>query len=366
MNPNQTKNILVVEDDPFMQTLYRKALEREGFTIHTAGDGQAAMEMLPILAVDLVVLDLMLPKVHGLQVLDAIRQSRLHQNLPVVILSNAYLPEVARKAMESKATTGMLKSDCSPRQLVNIIRETLQLGPNKDAVGSSASGHSQTRNGSAESAKADHPALAEIRTEIEKNWQADISSIRELSLKYVKTAGSKESEEHLQKLYGRLRYLAASTTMGQLSKISLLSNALEAMLFEHGFNVKRTMSPSVVQTMVQGVDCLEQMFKAGHTSSELEVRKTRILLVDDDPVCNIANELALKRANFETMCANDGAVALAALETDSFDLVLLDVNMPGMNGFEVCEKIRKFPGTRILRSSSSPLIMTSNPGPRVF
>ncbi len=127
MSMDQKKNILIVEDDPFMQSLYRKALEREGFTILTAVDGLTAVEMLPNICVDLIVLDLMLPKIPGLKVLETIRADSQNKNLPVLILSNAYLPEMAQKAMKSGATTGILKSECSPKLLVKIIRDILKL-----------------------------------------------------------------------------------------------------------------------------------------------------------------------------------------------------------------------------------------------
>ena len=80
--------------------------------------------MLPTLVADLIVLDLMLPKVHGLKVLEAVRADRVHKNLPVLILSNGYLPDVAQEGDErAKATTGILKSECSPKKLVKIIRD---------------------------------------------------------------------------------------------------------------------------------------------------------------------------------------------------------------------------------------------------
>ena len=132
MNASQKKNILLVDDDPFLQCLYRKTLEREGFNMVTANDGLAAIEKLPELSLDLVVLDLMLPKLDGLKVLETIRANSAHKNLPVLILSNAYLPQVAQKAMKAGATSGMLKSECSPKKLVVLIRELLEAASPKD------------------------------------------------------------------------------------------------------------------------------------------------------------------------------------------------------------------------------------------
>src|SRR3984885_5389938 len=100
MNMSEKNRILIVEDDPLMHGLYRKMLEREGFKILTAVDGLAAIEMQPNLSIDLIVLDLMLPKIDGLKVLEAIRADSLHKNLPVFILPNNFPPEAMHNAMK--------------------------------------------------------------------------------------------------------------------------------------------------------------------------------------------------------------------------------------------------------------------------
>jgi CheY-like chemotaxis protein len=312
--------------------------------------------MLPHLSADLVVLDMMLPKIHGLKVLEAIRADSLHKNLPVLILSNNYLPDIARKAMEVETTMGLLKEECSPKRLVKIIRDILKLSSSEDCTPLASkdaliSGLSEGRAEISETAvqrgslanSAEMAVMAELQTELLRSWPTDIAMIREQCLKYVKTVGSQESEEHLKNIYRSLRLLSARATMSGYNKVSQLSTALEAMLFEYGFNRKNHMSPSVVQTMVQAVDCFEHLFKSGNIESVLCTRKTRVLLVDDDAICNKANDVALKRANFDTACVGDGIAALELIEHITFDLILLDINMPGLTGFEVCGKIREIP-----------------------
>jgi DNA-binding response OmpR family regulator len=75
----------------------------------------------------------------------------------------------------------------------------------------------------------------------------------------------------------------------------------------------------------------------------------RILIVDDEPNIVISLEYLMKREGFETAVAADGEAALAALEKAPPDLVVLDVMLPRMNGFEVCRRIRADPRWGALR-----------------
>ncbi len=77
----------------------------------------------------------------------------------------------------------------------------------------------------------------------------------------------------------------------------------------------------------------------------------RILIVDDEPNIVVSLEWLMRREGFETLVAGDGEAALAAVEQGAPDLVILDVMLPAMNGFEVCQRIRsdaRFRGVKIL------------------
>ena len=119
------KKILLVEDEPSAQTLYRNRLQREGFQISFAEDGEIALNALNSARPDLVVLDLMLPKVDGHEMLNRIRSQEQLKNVPVLLISNAYMTEMSQKAMESGATRGLLKTECTPARLVETVRDML-------------------------------------------------------------------------------------------------------------------------------------------------------------------------------------------------------------------------------------------------
>ena len=69
-----------------------------------------------------------------------------------------------------------------------------------------------------------------------------------------------------------------------------------------------------------------------------------MLVVDDDAISNRLVVFALKRANLNATSVNDPARALALLKEKRFELILLDVSMPGMDGVELCARLRRLPG----------------------
>src|SRR5271156_1962563 len=73
----------------------------------------------------------------------------------------------------------------------------------------------------------------------------------------------------------------------------------------------------------------------------------RILIVDDEATARMALATLLRREGFEVRDASDGATALAECATFRPDLILLDIMMPGMDGFEVCRRIKAAPETRL-------------------
>ena len=82
-----TRRILVVDDDPSIRRLLNATLELEGYTVATAADGEEALAELPGSNPDVVVLDVMMPKLNGLDVLERIRRNPATATLPVILLT---------------------------------------------------------------------------------------------------------------------------------------------------------------------------------------------------------------------------------------------------------------------------------------
>jgi two-component system, OmpR family, response regulator ChvI len=76
-------------------------------------------------------------------------------------------------------------------------------------------------------------------------------------------------------------------------------------------------------------------------SSKIDVKKGRILIVDDDTDITNSFSLCLEDTGlFEVVTYNDSVEAISNFKADSYDLVLLDIKMPKLNGFELCEKMK--------------------------
>src|SRR6266404_1102921 len=343
---NESRTIFLVDDDSSAVSLYSRGLEQAGFRTASAFDTEKALKALPDLCADLIILDLMLPKRGGFQLLQAIRADTRHKDTPVLVLSNTYLPEMTQRALRDGGNAAVPRSECTSSELISVSRELVGITDGAGAgqvaeVGGSGTGGSPARN------QVEGPAAGCLAEQLKKDLMEaggnEVAAIRQYCLRYVEVAGTEEGKEHLDKVYQSVRFLSTRAGLSGCGKIAQLAGAIEAMLFEQVSRLNRGMSPSSIQTLVQAVNCLGRLFTSGNTESAESSSKARVLLVDDDEICNMANEVALQRANYDAVIDTCGSSALMLLKEESFDLILLDINMPGMNGIEVCQKLRCIP-----------------------
>jgi len=120
--------VLVVEDDLRLKMTYDILLQKEGHTVDRALNGEEALEKLASFKPDLILLDISMPKMNGVQFLEAARVRDNHPNLRVIVFSNLSNPVEMEKCFELGATKYMLKSSTSPKQLAALVQETLANG----------------------------------------------------------------------------------------------------------------------------------------------------------------------------------------------------------------------------------------------
>jgi DNA-binding response OmpR family regulator len=119
---NELKKIMIIEDDHFLSSLMKTRLEREGFGVIQAFDGEEAMEALKVDIPSLIVLDLIMPKVTGFEVLQMISITPQLQKVPVVIVSNLAQDSDVEKARQLGAKEYFIKVKVSIDDLIGKIK----------------------------------------------------------------------------------------------------------------------------------------------------------------------------------------------------------------------------------------------------
>ena len=117
--------ILIVEDDQFVSELYEHQFTKQGFNVKVAFDGEAALAASSSEKFDLVLLDMMIPKIDGLQVLKKLKEEPNTKDIPVIILSNLGQEDLIKEALEIGAKAYIVKSLYTPAQVVAEVRSTL-------------------------------------------------------------------------------------------------------------------------------------------------------------------------------------------------------------------------------------------------
>ncbi len=127
MSDDMFKKILIIEDDLDFRNSLRDALAAEGFSVSAADDGEQAMERLLAQNPDIVVLDLLLPKVHGFEVLKRIRSYPQEDiaKTPVIILSNLSSQADIEKGQEMGVLAYFVKSRTKTKEVMGKIKEIL-------------------------------------------------------------------------------------------------------------------------------------------------------------------------------------------------------------------------------------------------
>ena len=115
------KRVLIVEDNQVLANVYRGMLVMAGFTVVVAADGESGVSAARGTPPDAILLDLMLPKKGGLEVLKEIRADETLSSVPVLVLSNGHTPARMQELADAGATQVLLKASSSPKQVVDAI-----------------------------------------------------------------------------------------------------------------------------------------------------------------------------------------------------------------------------------------------------
>ena len=123
---NDPKKVLLVEDDPFLIDIYSSKLKESGFIVSVVEDGERALQKIKEETPDLVVLDIVLPKTDGWEIMREIKKDKKLNSLKVVILSNLGQKGEIEKGLEMGAQKYLIKAHYTPSEIVNQIKEVFE------------------------------------------------------------------------------------------------------------------------------------------------------------------------------------------------------------------------------------------------
>lgn len=131
----QIKRILLIEDDTFISDLYVRSLRKAGYEVDPAVSGLKGLEMAKAGDYDLVMLDIMIPDMTGIDVLRELRgeDGSGLPNSKIIITTNLDQDDESRENLEARADGYLIKADVTPRKLIEIIHQIEEFGEIKDA-----------------------------------------------------------------------------------------------------------------------------------------------------------------------------------------------------------------------------------------
>ena len=158
--------------------------------------------------------------------------------------------------------------------------------------------------------------------------------------KLGRTTDETEKLNLLRELLRHVELVKEGSGLTQMRSVWLLATALHGLLKQ--FSIKSSnMTPSAMRTAATAVDLLKYLASRSVRADLATDPPVRLLAVDDDAISRRAVAMALKKIFNEPDIAPDGPSALGLAAQHEYDVIFLDIEMPGMDGFEVCSKLRE-------------------------
>ncbi|MCI0747622.1 MAG: response regulator [Verrucomicrobia subdivision 3 bacterium] len=369
------KKILIVEDDPIVAHIYQTRLEKEGYEVEIAPDGQSGFYRIHEFKPDAVLLDLMLPKMNGVEILKKIRAQGKFAQTPVIVFTNAYVPNMIHESFQAGATQVFNKATLTPRQIIEAIQNALSYSSMPPVAAAAPTPPSPPAEndpavergvvpgeveepfhgtGSRNTPVSNLVQLPPPQDEGDLKFQADLlqtflntapdtlAQLRRGMQDFTKAADDSARLPLVLELYRKIHALTGSAGLAGLHDISQMAAALEVLLKEL-FEKPKNINASTLRTVAHSIDFVGELITRGSGADLLSGTPVNILVVDDEILSRRAVTYALEKANLKSISVEEPQVALNLAGENFYDLIFLDVQMPGMDGFELCTKIRALP-----------------------
>jgi DNA-binding response OmpR family regulator len=355
----RARKIFMVEDDKDIVAIYKEALEQQGFCVDSAEDGLRAIKMVKALQPDVIILDLLMPKLNGVDVVKYVRANADTAKIPIIIFSNAFMSDLVQRAADAGANIGLLKSSCTPNKLIGVINNVLA-GDEFDTKHMSllAAPLRDKRDApklfntpAPEVPKAPPATLFDqpderkrgLRTEMRHAFTVTeahtIGEMRALWQNVLMHESAGAQKMAMMEIWTKLRSVNTSATAAGCVYIARFAGALEGLLRELN-SEPNNINYSRMLTVAEGIDFLKYLFNATGGMNFGSPDPSSVMLVDPDIEFAFSLERAMANFNMRLIQATDAATASMLLENQAFELIMMEANLPDASGFNFCLRTR--------------------------
>jgi len=309
------KKVLIIDDDAIVAKTYELKLLSEGFETLVAQDGVLGMEALPEFRPDLVISDLLMPGPSGLEIIEKIRKDETFKGTPILLLSNHYLEAGSTEEVAAGLIRCLVKAETTPSKVAETVKEMIAF-----AVRGKVS------------------PLQTAREHFYNSVEELIQPMRIALQSLVRSTTPNPADFHV--IIQQSELLTARAAEVGFFRISHLTSALAGLAQQLQEKPDR-ITTSTSRTIAGALDSLDLLAQAGHLAEE--TASPLALVVEDEVVSQKVITTALDRSRVRSIAVDNGEMAVTLLGNNRFDLVFLDVTLPGMNGYQVCTNLRKIP-----------------------
>ncbi|MFO1515102.1 MAG: response regulator [Verrucomicrobiota bacterium] len=358
----QPLRLLAVDDDPISRMAVALALKRALNEPELAEDGEAALALATHQAYDVIFLDVQMPGMDGFEVCTKVHETEINRATPVVFVTCHTDFEARAKSTLSggseligkpfltfeitvKALTLALRGRLAARvQNAGAAGDEIQTA---DARQSDAAAVSTSSTQAAMAVPAGAVSGAELAGDSQEiasvflaRASAHLAPLREAFQAIFQAPDEATRQDLLADVFLRIHSFTPKDDLPALHPAIQLSAALDGLLRKLLENPQNAKGSTLV-TLATGIELLDDLCALRSQTDLLTNPPIRMLVVDDDPVARRAVTVALQMTFEKPDSADDGDAAVALATTRSYDVIFMDVQMPGIDGFEACAQIRQ-------------------------
>lgn len=389
----RVKTILIIEDDRVIAATYKKRFLDAGYGVEWAPDGLEGVKMVTAIKPTVILLDLLMPRLDGIEVLKFIRGHPEVRHLPVVVFSNSYMTNLVEAAWRAGADQCLMKASTTPAQLFDAVNKAITKAATRKATampsGNTATGilnpllrpdapviapapvtarsapviqpepspvvaapalavpASTGNTGIVErsviQASADPEFQAQIRQLFLSTSGPKLASIRNLATSCLQDGSATPQSTLFTELFRKIHSMVGNAALAGCDAIAHFASQFEALLQEL-LHQPDFINVSTRRSIGQAVDHLELHFRSANRADAGMPAETNALILE--PVTGVAHGLtqALTLADLKTEVSHDPAEALGLMASGPFGLVVLPVNLQGLSGFELAAQMKTLPG----------------------